>query len=388
MNQNAITIQPGPRRGTVSVPLSKSHLHRLLIADFLAGGTRYKTSFAESSEDVLATQRCLAALANSNQEEPILDCGESGSTLRFLLPVAMTQRERVCFTASGRLPQRPIQPFLDLLAAHGVQSNSTFPLHLSGRLQPGEYAMRGDISSQIFTGLLFALPLIGTRASCPCKITFTTALESRGYVDMTLDVLRTYGITILEKENHFEISAGQQYRSPKTCIPERDWSGAAFWLAMNALGSDIHVPGLNPQSAQPDRAIDTLLQKMGGTIDVSQCPDIFPVLAVVAAATPGKTHFVGVRRLRLKESDRLAAMAGALTQFGKQVSVAENEFTVFGDNHPFRGNCTISPRNDHRIAMATAVAATFATSPITILTPECVAKSYPDFFQELLALDF
>ena len=378
----SITLAPGLRQGQVEVPLSKSHLHRLLIAGFLAGSCDHYAGLSVS-DDVQATRRCVQAL-QGNSAVPELPCGESGSTLRFLLPVVLALKEQAVFTAQGRLPQRPLKPFLDLLRQHGLQeTNGDFPLSLRGSLQPGLYSLPGNISSQIVSGLLFALPLLDGDST----IQLTTPLESRGYVDMTLAVLRNFGLDIRERNDGFLIPGHQQYRHRDGIAPERDWSAAAFWLAMNSLGSQIAVPGLDDNSCQPDKAVMRLLCQLGGAIDVSQCPDIFPVLAVAAGATEVVTVFRGTRRLRFKESDRLAATADILQRYGVRVEIADDNFTVHGLGPHFRGNIDIDPFGDHRIAMAAAVGATVADGPVTIIHPACVSKSYPGFFRQFLALD-
>ncbi|MBQ7649908.1 MAG: 3-phosphoshikimate 1-carboxyvinyltransferase [Victivallales bacterium] len=377
-----IAITPGKRRGTVQVPYSKSHLHRLLIATFLSGHREFGNSYDGIGADVDATLRCLKALEDgmASSDAPVLYCGESGSTLRFMLPVAMTQVDSAVFTAAGRLPQRPIAPFLEILASHGVTAdNSSFPLHLRGRLASGEFLVRGDISSQIVTGLLFALPCLDGDS----VITLTTPLESRGYVDMTLDVMRKFGIDVSACDDSFAIAGRQQYRMPDGIAPERDWSGAAFWFVMDFLGAEIVIPGLDSDSRQPDKKIIQLLEFQQDTIDVSQCPDNFPVLAVAAGARRGDTEFIGVRRLRLKESDRIAAMADVLSRFGVRTEAGDDFFVVHGKGPRFRGGVTIDTYSDHRIAMAAAVAATVADSPVLIENPSCIAKSYPDFFRQL-----
>ncbi len=355
-----------------------------MIAEFLARNTAPITSDVIQAEDILATKSCLETLCSD--AIPVLPCRKSGSTLRFLLPVAMACRNEAFFTAEGRLPQRPIAPFLELLAHHGVQCLSPddhlFPLHLKGALQPGEYTLPGNISSQIVTGLLFALPILGGDST----IRLTTPMESQGYVEMTLQVLKAFQIEVTATEDAFVVPGNQHYISPGDLSPELDWSGAAFWLAMNRMGSQITLPPMPASSKQPDRQITEFLTRLGSSIDVSQCPDIFPVLAVAAAATPATTLFTGVRRLRLKESDRLAAMAELLNQLGVATTSEENAFTVQGIGPHFQGNVTINPHNDHRIAMAAAVAATVANGPVTILTPDCVRKSYPDFFQQFQGL--
>ena len=387
MSQDYIAVPQGRRRGVASVPFSKSHLHRLLIADFLAGGRMYLEDLGRSA-DIQATRRCLKALAEArgSQAVPVLDCGESGSTLRFMLPLAMALVGSAEFTAAGRLPERPVAPFIEILARHGVMQESkpgAFPLRLSGRLSPGAFSVQVNISSQIVTGLLFSLPLLDGDSTIQC----TAPLESRGYIDMTMDALAAYGVEVHENNGAFRIPGRQRYSAGTVPEPELDWSGAAFWLAMNALGSKISVPGLNPLSRQPDMAIRDMAGGWQNPVDVSQCPDLFPVLAVLAAARDGRSVFTGVRRLRLKESDRLAAMVDMLKRLGVDASMEENAFAVEGRGLPLRGGVEINSFNDHRIAMAAAVAATVADAPICIQGPECVSKSYPGFFEQLSAME-
>ncbi len=376
-----LAIQPGPRAGAVEVPWSKSHLHRLLIADYLAGGRRHAdlSNAPELSDDVRATCRCLASLAR-HDTPPVLDCGESGSTLRFLLPVAMAVGGQAVFTAAGRLPQRPLAPFLELLADHGVISltGTDFPLRLEGRLSPGEYRFRGDISSQIVTGLLLALPILADDS----RIRWTTPLESRGYVELTLQVMRQAGLHAVAVKDGFDVPGGQRYALSPELSPETDWSGASFWLAMNRLGSHIVLPPLNSLSAQPDAAIVRMLDALGGCLDVSGCPDIFPPLAAAAAAIGQTTRFIHTRRLRYKESDRIAAMAAMLDALGVRTDIDDDSFIVHGNTAPLHGGGAVKTFGDHRIAMAAAVAATAADAPVTLDDADCVAKSYPGFWEQ------
>ena len=380
MKSKSITIMPGVRKGRVTVPLSKSHLHRLLIADFLAGGDMFTRSFEGACEDVSATQRCLKELGTA--DSPVLDCRESGSTLRFLLPLAPVLVEHATMLASGRLPKRPLQPFLELMRPHGLQAEAVFPLKLNGTLRSGRYVVPGDVSSQIITGLLFALPLLEGDSFIHCE----GEIQSRGYVDMTLDVIRAYGISIEETPEGFLVAGGQKYILQRKAVPALDWSSAAFWLAMNEMGCQIELPEMNVASKQPDRAMLELARQEGGVIDVSQCPDLFPALAALAASRNCTTRFIGVERLHIKESDRLAAMADVLSRLGVQVKLQEHSFEVMGQGVLLKGGVELATYNDHRIAMAAATLAAICREPIVIDNPDCVAKSYPDFFTQFSRL--
>ena len=350
-------IPPGKRKGTVRPPKSKSHLHRLLIADFLSGGEAWRGAEPGESDDIAATRRCLAALA-SGATEPVLDCGESGSTLRFMRPLAAALGRKPRFVLRGRLASRPDISY-DTLA-------------------PGVFSLPGDVSSQFTTGLLFALPLLDGDS----EIRFTSQPESQGYVEMTLDVLKASGIEVAATPTGYAVPSRQRYRLPANCEAEADWSGAAFWLAMNHLGSEINVQGLNASSHQPDRVAEALLAQVGGEKDMAQCPDLFPALAAASAADNAVTAFTSTRRLRLKESDRVAAMAAMLAALGVETAEEEDRFVIKGIGGFFKGGCKVATFSDHRIAMAAAVAASHALAPIEIDNADCVAKSYPRFFEE------
>ena len=354
-------IDPGPRRGSVEVPPSKSHEHRLLIANFLAGSRDTLSPDDGDNADILATKRCLCALA-SGEKEPVLDCGESGSTLRFLAPLAAALGRRPEFVRAGRLGERPFREYTSLKA--------------------GVHELSGGVSSQFATGLLFALPLVEGDS----RIVFTSPLESRGYVDMTLEVIRRAGVEIEERADGFAIRGGQRYSLQESAV-ERDWSGAAFWCAMNALGSEVDFGAMPKFSLQPDRAVEGLARDLPREIDVSQYPDIFPALAVVAAGTGRRTRFTGIGRLRIKECDRVAAMSDVLGNFAVAHTATESDFTVDGTDGAFAGGGVFSARGDHRIAMAVAVGATRADGAVELDDHECARKSYPGFFAQFQNLE-
>ncbi len=364
-----IILQPGLRQGAVVPPPSKSHLHRLLIADFLGGAGSPSRPCADpvESDDIRATRRCLAALA-TDDSTPVLDCGESGSTLRFMAPIAAALGKRPIFKKAGRLAERPMLEYPDL--------------------KPGLHELAGDVSSQFVTGLLFALPLLDGDST----IRFTTPLESRGYVAMTLAVLKDAGIVIRETADGYDIPGNQTYRASPDLAPEADWSGAAFWYAANAIGNKITISGMNDASAQPDRRIVEALAlfaregALSRAIGMSEFPDSFPVLTIAAACTPGETIFTGIRRLRIKESDRVAAMADVLTRFGVATETTDERFVVRGTSAPLRAGAFAS-FGDHRIAMSIAIGATRADGAVTIDNVDCAAKSYPAFFKDFAKCD-
>ena len=409
-----IAVRPGPLRGRVEIPASKSVAHRAMIAAALADRST-EIVLNAVNDDLTATAACLNALGAAcertdfgyrivpvAQEKnacgaaenasgatdlceiasfPTLDCGESGSTLRVLLPVAAALGREARFVGHGRLPERPHDVLLDAMAEHGAAADARrLPLQLHGRLRGGTFALPGNVSSQYITGLLLALPL----CTGDSVIHLTTRLESAPYVDLTLRALADFGIRSEVLPDGWRIPGGQRYHSPGRVVVEGDWSGAAFWLAANALGSRVECGNLDEASAQGDRAIRPLLNRLGSEIDVSECPDLLPALAVAAAGFPGRTALVGAARLRLKESDRLASVAALLRALGCAVDEGAESLTIHG-GAPLTGG-TVDGCGDHRIVMAAAVAATAASSPVTILGAQAVAKSYPDFFRDFEAL--
>ena len=382
-----VTILPGTLKGAVTPPSSKSQTHRAVLALMLAQGEG-KLSNLAVSQDIQATQDCVAALKSGQPAQadglPLLDCGESGSTLRFLIPVALAVRGGGHFTGRGRLMERPQGPYIRLFEEKGILwKQEEACLTVAGQLEPGVYALPGNVSSQFITGLLYALPLL----SGDSRIVLTTPLESRGYVDMTLDMLRRFDIRVEEQEDSFLVPGNQTYQARDLTL-EADWSGAAFWYAANFLGAQVDIQGLNPDSVQGDRQIGTLYWKLARPgnvdIDLSQCPDLAPPLAVMAAVRKGTTRFVHAGRLRMKESDRLETIARTLNALGAKAQVGEDTLTLEGLDHLEGG--TVDGCNDHRIAMMAAVAAIACKQKVTILGAECVKKSYPRFWEDYTAL--
>lgn len=376
--------------GTVTMPPSKSAAHRALLCSFLAGGGRVEPII--NSKDMKAMEQAISCLQNN---EDIIDCIESGNTLRFVLPVAAALGKNVTFTGSGRLPERPIGDYLRLLPEHGVQctSNGKLPVTIEGKLTGGRYEIAGNISSQYITGLLFALPLLKEDS----EIVLTTKLESKPYVDLTIKVLRDFGISVEERDNGYFIKGNQTYLK-RDYVVESDWSQAAFFLAAGAIGGDVTLKGLHIDSAQGDKEIVDILCRFGadieinengvrsrksalhGTeIDVTDIPDTVPAIAVTAAFAQGKTVITGAERLRYKESDRIESVVSNLRKMGVKVDETRDGMIITGGAVHGAELCGY---NDHRIVMAFSVAALFANGDTVITQAESVNKTYPAFFED------
>ena len=414
MNQ---TVFPGPRTGSVRIPASKSQAHRLLICAAL-GAQPVALQCDGVSADIAATARCLRALGADITDDgagtfrivPIagempahadLFCGESGSTLRFLLPVVGTLGADVTFRMEGRLPERPLSPLDAVLTAHGMTIRRDGALlHAAGQLRPGTYELPGDVSSQYISGLLMALPRLPGEST----LAVTGKLESAGYIAMTEDALRLSGIRLQKSGRTYTIPGGQTARLPAQCHVEGDWSNAAFFLCMGALSpAGVTVTGLTAASSQGDRAVLDVLRRFGAdvratqdavtvrrgalrgvTIDAAPIPDLIPVLSVVAALADGETRIVNAARLRLKESDRLESTAAMLRALGAQVEVHDSGLTITGRKMLTGG--TVDPQHDHRIAMAAATAACGCTGEILLSGSQAVSKSYPRFWEDFGSL--
>ena len=408
-------ITPGARTGAVRIPASKSQAHRLLICAAL-GKAPVTVRCDGLNADILATAACLRALGANIAEqdgalhvEPIkaapdglcvLPCGESGSTLRFLLPVVGALGADAVFLREGRLPERPLEPLLSELVRGGMMFRSEGgKLFCSGKLAPGEYTLPGNISSQYISALLFALP----RLAGDSALTITGARESEGYIAMTENALAQSGVRLFKTDSGYDIPGGQTYALPAAVKVEGDYSSAAFFFCMGALSRcGITVSGLCADSAQGDCAVLDILRAMGacveeaaagitvrrGTlhgavIDAAPVPDLIPALCALAAAADGETRVVNAARLRLKESDRLATTAAMLASLGAHVEELPEGLIVHGGG--LRGGA-VSAQHDHRIAMAAAVAACACAEPVTIEGWECTNKSYPRFGEDFNAL--
>ena len=377
-----IRITPQKLSGVVTPPASKSMAHRAVLAMALADRQGTLSNLSDS-QDIQATRRCVEALKapRPDGELPFLDCGESGSTLRFLIPIALALRGGGVFTGRGRLMERPQGPYFDIFDEKGIfHEQKDGVLTVRGNLTPGVYRLPGNVSSQFVTGLLYALPLLPGDS----VIEITTPLESGGYVDMTLDMLAQFGISV-ENQNYacFRVPGNQAYQA-RDIAAEADWSQAGFWYAAAFLDNSVQPTGLDPASAQGDKVVSELYWKLARPgdvdIDVSGCPDLLPPLAVMAAVRNGATHFINAARLRIKESDRLTTVHQMLAALGGQAEEGPDSLTVRGVS-AFTGG-TVDGSNDHRIVMAAAIAATRAAAPVTILGAEAVNKSYPSFWDE------
>ena len=387
-----ICITPKKLYGNINAIPSKSQAHRMLIC---AAFSDQPTTLIcpETNRDIEATANCLTALgagitwlSNGYRVKPIeevpfrasLPCQDSGSTLRFLLPIAGALGVDTVFQMTGRLPQRPLTPLWEEMERMGctLTRPTADTIRCTGRLRSGEYAINGTISSQFITGLLFALSLLPGQS----RLQVLGKLESAPYVSMTLAAMERFGISC----NDYCFPGNGRFHSPGTVTVEGDWSNAAFFLAAQALGSPIQVGNLNPDSPQGDRVCARLLPELKDnlTISAADIPDLVPILAVTAAANQGAV-FTDIGRLRLKESDRVASVMDMLRALGGQAEADDTTLTVYGTG--LHGG-TVDSHNDHRIAMSAAIAATVCDSPVTILGAQCVEKSYPKFFTDYTSL--
>lgn len=383
-----LTIFPKKLAGTVTAIPSKSQAHRLLICASLADAPTF-LHCPETNRDIEATAGCLrrsgADIARTDSgyrvtpisvlpREPVLNCHDSGSTLRFLLPLVGALGCGAAFRLEGRLPQRPLSPLWEEMERMGCSLSrpAENTVVCRGRLHPGTYTIDGGVSSQFITGLLLA----ASRIPGESRIAITGRVESQPYIAMTQEALRLFGLDT----QGFVISGGRPLRSPGELTVEGDWSNGAFFLAAKALGNDVETVNLSPDSPQGDRAAAGLLDalKENTAMSAADIPDLVPILAIAAACQKGAV-FTDVRRLRLKESDRVASVIAMVEALGGRAEADENTLTVYGTG--LRGG-TVDSVGDHRIAMSAAIAATVCTVPVTILGAESVNKSYPRFWDE------
>ena len=412
-----ITLNCPRLGGVINAPPSKSVFHRVLICAAAADGVT-DISCASLSDDIRATARCLCALGSRMDisdsairvyggfdcidKDCILECGESGSTLRFMIPVAAALGKSAVFKGKGRLSERPVKPLCDALKLHSVNFNGDrLPLEMTGKLSEGDYRIRADISSQFITGLLLALPLLKGDS-----VVITEKKEvSAPYIDITLDVLKKFGAEVLRTPEGYAVKGMEKYHSPETIAVEGDYSNAAFWLVCGAIGKlPITCMGLDPLSVQGDRRIIDILNRMGGKIeikdsfvtsfpsklhgseiDAENIPDLVPVICVAASAAEGRTVITNTARLRKKESDRVEAVVSLIRSLGGKIEAYENRMEVFGTGRLSGGKALSF--GDHRIVMSAAVASVICSGSVTIEGAEAAAKSYPEFFTDFHKLE-
>lgn len=414
-----VMINPSKLEGEIMIPSSKSVCHRAVICAGLSEGVSNIHNVA-FSQDVEATCGAISSLGvdialdrraskikvkgtgNLKPKNTNIDCSESGSTLRFLIPIAATTGEEVTFDGIGRLVERPLEDYyriFDEQEIHYKNIDGKLPLTIDGKLKAGLYRIKGNVSSQFISGLLFALPLLDGDS----KIIVTTELESKPYVDLTIDALKKLSVHI---ENHnykeFIIKGNQKYRAVDHNV-EGDFSQAAFWLVAGTLGANVVCDGMNMNSLQGDKVILDIIKSMGGNvsveggkakalpcktkgtiIDASQCPDLVPVITVLAALSEGTTEIKNASRLRFKESDRLSAITCELNKIGADIQEKEDGLIIRGKDSLKGG--TVNSWSDHRIAMSLAVASLKCKEPIIIKDALCVRKSYPGFWKHFRKL--
>lgn len=411
-------ITPAKLKGEIVAPPSKSISHRAIIAAALADKTSQISNIILSS-DINATIDAVKKLGakvckmqNSNAETtleitgikkaeiktlPDIDCRESGSTLRFMIPITLAAAGGGQFTGSGRLPKRPLEAYQKIFLKKGIkweQENDFLPLKIYGKMKSGQYILPGNISSQYITGMLMALPLL--KGDSILRI--TGKLESSKYVDITIDVLSSFGIKIIRNEADYIIKGEQKYKS-KCYNIEGDWSQAAFFMLAGILGDGIKIHGLNKNTKQGDIAVIDILKSMGAEItwendvlcilkselrasnvDVMQCPDLAPVIAAAMSIAEGKSTIYGGRRLKIKESDRIMSISSTLNKLGADVTPFDDGMKITGIKN-LRG-FVVDSFNDHRIAMMTAAVSSKSIDKITLNNAHCVNKSYPSFWDD------
>ena len=399
--------------GTLDIISSKSDVHRCIICAALADKPT-EIKFTGLSKDIITTVECVKMLGAKAQfldgsitiipcdkkkimQGLTLDCAESGSTARFILPIAATLCKNVSLTGSGRLPERPMKALVDSLSENGaVFTKDTIPLTITSNVKcGGTFKIPGNISSQYISGLLLMLPLFPEGG----RVEITTPLESKGYVDMTVDTMTKFGIKIEKEDNAYVVLPNQHYTSPSLIRAQGDWSSAAFWLCADALGANVEISGLDETCPQGDRKVVEILEKFGAKkivtnrgiiieagrlhaaeIDASDIPDLVPILSVVAAAARGVTRIYGAKRLRLKESDRLETTRDFLTRLGADVTVADDGLEITGKGKLDGG--TVFGHNDHRIVMSSAICSLICKKQVIIEGAQAVEKSYTTFFSD------
>ena len=417
-----LKIYPSKLKGEVKIPPSKSMAHRAIICAALSDGLCIIENI-DYSDDIIATIDAMNSLGakivkhkdyievigaygsdEKAKETRIIDCNESGSTLRFLVPISLLFEGRSKFIGRGNLGKRPLTTYYNIFEKQGIEysyEEGNLNLVIDGELKAGTFEVEGNVSSQFITGLLFTLPLLNEDS----KIIIITEMESKGYIDLTLRAMSDFGVKIINNDYREFIIKGNQKYSARNYRVEGDYSQAAFFLCADSLGNDVLCKDLDLNSLQGDKEVIDILERMNvvfnandigvkGTtngelistvIDGSQCPDIIPVLTSVAALTKGTTEIINAGRLRIKECDRLAAVTSELNKLGAKIIEKEEGLVVTGVEK-LQGGVEVWSHKDHRIAMTLAIASTRCEEPIVIKDYECIAKSYPNFFDDFKAL--
>ena len=417
-----LKIYPGKLSGEVKIPPSKSMAHRAVICAALGDGVSKVTNI-DYSDDIIATIEAMSSLGakitqkedylevygikctenikfNEVKSERTIDCNESGSTLRFLVPIAALFEGANRFIGRGNLGKRPLDTYYNIFDEQGIKytyKDGILDLKTEGKLQAGEFKVKGNISSQFITGLLFTLPLLDGDS----KIIITTEMESKGYIDLTLSAIKDFGVEIINNNyEEFVIKGNQNYKSRNYRV-EGDYSQAAFFFSADALSNNVVLNDLKLDSLQGDKEVIDILNRMGlnlknknngligevqgnlkaTVIDGSQCPDIIPVVSLVAALSEGTTEIINAGRLRIKECDRLAAVTSELNKLGAKITEKEEGLMIEGVKE-LKGGIEVWSHKDHRIAMTIAIASTMCTEPIILKDYECVSKSYPQFWDD------
>ncbi|MCC8069279.1 MAG: 3-phosphoshikimate 1-carboxyvinyltransferase [Ruminococcus sp.] len=396
-----IKISPTKLSGTVAIPSSKSFAHREIICASLSKGTSV-VGGVSFSKDIYATLSAMESLGarytiqddtitikgiSTPNVQATIDCYESGSTLRFIIPIVGALGVSATLKGQGRLPERPITPFIRELPKKGISFdyNNTMPFSMNGKLKNGTFELEGDISSQFITGLLFALPLLDGNS----KIVMTSPLQSKPYVDMTIQSMANFGVYIVETDYGYYVEGNQEYK-PLNHKVEGDYSQAGFFYVANAIGNDIVLQNLLESSIQGDKKIVEVCEKScynridnrlnAYTINATNIPDLVPILAVLGCFGDGTSKIIGAERLKIKESDRLVATADALNRIGGKVTPTNDGLIIEPIEHFIGG--TVDGFGDHRIVMATAIASTRCMNDVIILGANAVEKSYPNFFRD------
>ena len=420
-----IKIKPSILNGKIEIPPSKSYSHRAVIAAALAENSRKsKIDNLKFSVDIITTtdimenwgakikrfESALEIIGNDGKVVPkdkYVQCNESGSTIRFLIPIGITDENELVFDGKGKLVDRPLDLYYRIFDKQGIfykNENGKLPLTVNGKLKAGNYEIDGNISSQFITGLLYALPLLDGDS----KLTINKNLESKGYVDLTLEILKLAGIEIMNNDyKSFDIRGNQIYK-PFDYTVEGDYSQVAFWIVAGIISAnkdnEIKCLHVNKNSLQGDREIIEIAQRMGtkleisddyvivkpsktkGTvIDISQCPDIGPILTVLGALSEGETRIINGERLRIKESDRITSIKTELNKLGANVTEEGDSLIIQGVEN-FNGGVTVNSWNDHRIAMSLAIASTRCEKEIILEEAESVRKSYPHFWDDFVKM--